>query len=528
MENSLTEFVGLICYKGHQTLGKAAIPQGVIEKSVGLALRQGLQIENTRIHVYRRGEQAVLCMPTLVIDPEQVNLKMLLSKYFNSTSSQQGTLFSHTQDFVNAFPVISRKPYLSEYESFISDILKIWQLPGGEDNLIFLSLSGEEGLRQLVADIELMRKSLRDYVRTEIYVPSKRRRRKPTDVLLAIRSTAESLKSKLSLVQNANLIRSRIEKLPRTVYINRFLDQAHYFPEGCFLWGLIAWVSKALTDAAQVILEQPSDLPLLQSQVIPLLQSAVSGVYEMTHETFVPPGHQGSTSDTLVSLFEALDRRIDQWCRAILGWYDDDYFNTHRHDRFVTGLRNVVVCYDVKRSTATLDKLLQRGLKDLPKVIDRWRSLSAAIPRNWSILFDGVLKFEGDQEIAFFEQSAGGEESMSLSLLHVDSLESINPSPHLFRLGLKAGIGEGMVLVAAGQENSQAINHVYHVIADLTAITVASDQWKSSALVLDEFVREHERIGTYCSEQLDTREGRIHVVDYARLASEFCSRMSVV
>ena len=526
MENSLTEFVGLICYKGHQTLGRAAIPQGVIEKSIGLALRQGLQIENTRVHVYRRGEQAVWCRPTLVIDPEQVNLKMLLSKYCKKTSSQHGTLFNHTQDFVTAFPVISRKPYLSEYESFISDMLRIWQLPGGEDNLVFLSLSGEEGLRQLVADIELMRKSLRDYVFTEIYISS-RRRRKPADVLLAIKSTAESLRRKLSLVQNANLVSSRIANLPRSVYINRFLDQAHYFPEGCFLWGLIAWVSKALTDAAQVILEQPSDLPLLQGPVIPLLQSTVSEVHAKTHEEFVLPEPHGSTSDTLVSLFEALDQRIDQWCRAILGWYDDAYFNAHRHDRFVTGLRNVVVCYDVKRSTVTLDRLLQMGIKDLPKVIDRWRSLSAAIPRNWSILFDGVLKFEGDQEIAFFQHSAGGEDSMSLSLLHVDSLESINPSPHLFRLGLKAGIGEGMVFVAAGQENSQAINHVYHGIAHLTDSTVASDQWRSSALALDGFVREHERIGAYCSEQMDSREGRIHVVDYPRLASEFCSRMSV-
>ena len=87
MENQLTVFVGLTCYKARQLHEENNVPQGVIEKMLVLAHRLGLQIEGLGLRVFRRGEQAVWHSRTLVIDPDPVDLKQLTSKYFNNTKS---------------------------------------------------------------------------------------------------------------------------------------------------------------------------------------------------------------------------------------------------------------------------------------------------------------------------------------------------------------------------------------------------------------------------------------------------------
>lgn len=91
----------------------------------------------------------------------------------------------------------------------------------------------------------------------------------------------------------------------------------------------------------------------------------------------------------------------------------------------------------------------------------------------------------------------------------------------LCKASLKAGIGLSPVFISAGQETSPAINHVYHAIDELTKITVAPEQWKSSALALDRFVKEHEQIRQFCTKAIGFQDGTANVLDYPKIADEF-------
>ena len=524
MENQLTEFIALTCYEARNTFDQKIVPEGVLEKIIAIARRLGIHIEGTGIRLSRWGGQAVWRGPTLVIEPEVVNLKQLTSKYFERNDSGGATVFSNTQYFADeVFPFISQKDYVSSYESYSSTLLGIWRLPGGLENLVYLSLAGEDGIEALAADLEIILRTLREYVRTEIYLNTGRSTKNPSRLLADVKSTAAALQHKVSILQKSDEYRSKLEALPKTVYVNRLLASQQCFPEQCFLWDITEWLGQVLVETAETLLEQPSNLPLMQSTIVPPMEEIVRRMYSVTNDTPVLP--EGDTVSRLTGLFDLIEQKTLSWLRAILSKYENEYFDLHRQNKWITGVRNIVICFDVKRSTRILDELIRIGPKNLPKHIDMWRSKAAATPRNWAILFDGVLKAEGDQEIAFFTGFSQGLTSMSFALTHIDCLESVNPHKSLFHLGLKAGIGSSIVFIAAEQENSPAINHVFHAIDDLTKVTIAQEQWKSSALALDDFVKEHEQVRQFCTVAIDYKDGTAHVLDYCKVTEEYACKM---
>lgn len=524
MENQLTEFIALTCYEARNTFDQKTVPEGVLEKIIVVATRLGIQIEGTGIRRSRWGGQAVWCTPTLVIEPEIVNLKQLTSRYFERNDSGGATIFNNTQYFADeVFPFISQKDYMSSYESCSRTLLEVWRLPGGLENLVYLSLAGEDGIEALAADLEIILRTLREYVRTEIYLGTGKKTKKPSRLLADIKSTAAALQHKVSILRKSDEYRRKLEILHKSVYVNRLFASQQYFPEQCFLWSITEWLGQVLVETAETLLDQPSNLPLMQSTIVPTMEEIVRRMYSVTNDTPVLP--EGDMASRLIGLFDLIDQKTLGWLRAILGKYDNAYFERHRQNKWITGARNIVTCFDLKRSTRTLDELIRTGSKNLPRQIQRWRSKAAATPRNWAILFDGVLKAEGDQEVAFFTGLSPGLTSMSLALTHIDCLESINPHRSLFRLGLKAGIGSSIVFIAAEQENSPAINHVFHAIEELTKVAPTPEQWKSSALAPDELVKEHEQVRQFSTQAISYQDGTAHVLDYCKVAEEYVCKM---
>ena len=135
-------------------------------------------------------------------------------------SSGRVTRFSVTERFVDDFPrIIAPKEELPKHEACISDLLSIWKLPGRLDNLLYLSLAGEQSVQDLVGDLELMLRELMEYVRTEIYLPERAIHKRPSVVLHQIKDTSLALHDKLSILRNGDEFNRRIGGLPRTTLI---------------------------------------------------------------------------------------------------------------------------------------------------------------------------------------------------------------------------------------------------------------------------------------------------------------------
>jgi hypothetical protein len=516
MEPQIAEFIGHACYVAQHQY-KEPIPQGVIEKVIDLTINIfDTDIEFARTVSKQFGHMISLEVPEegartrypFFYEPPPKTLYQLKSKYLDTKTVSGDRQFFATPTFAKDFPFIAQKSATPTYQAIIDELLAIWKTDtGGLNNLVYCTLAcaPDGGITQILADAELMLVSLREYVREEFYFEHHHTPITRLNILQRIRAAAAGAKAKIQLLKEGATYQERLAQR-RSTYGTRLHLKAKRFAPTSHVWELILWLIARIERFAIATIairdEQQEELQmtLMPDQQAPsaephaALQLELKRLYTFTHNK-IPPGPKDTHS--VVSAFEALEQKAEQWIRALGVVNDEAYENFHnwRNDPQITGKPHAVA-YDLEGSLQMITAAMATATSTEMEELKQCRADLGAIVRNWAVLFGGKLGHrQGDKDIAFFARPQQALHAMTHALAHIDALRESGKWG--YPAYLRAGLGSGNVIVLDDRPQTLELNATFKAIAACADIDRPEASNGCTAVILDDFLTDNAHLEPY-------------------------------
>lgn len=533
LETQLTEFIALTCYSAERLKGIHKVPLGVLEKIISIVRNTlNIPIEFTETYVYRRGSQNVQQLDMMVARTIPISLEALDSKLFDRERIHDKTIFNYSQNFICNFEKISKRPYVTEYETSICELIDVWQAPGGLDNLIFIDLLSDQdaGMSQLIGGLEIISNDIYNYSRSVFYI-GESRNAESHDVLnkklkattKKIEITLAGVREKINILRHSDEIRAKLLGEKPSLLRKKLLTGKIAYTADSTFYEIVEVLTQILENTWELIYslsaKKEKQMELFGEGQIELLDSdnKIQVLNKLLSSFFAATGRSikqdYAQEEELFGTIVEILIETNRWCRALLGYYDHKYFNENAHDEHHKP-REIVTFYDIKKSTKILEEADRNDSTFILKEFRSWFEKITSIPKNWSILFGGKISSKkenaGDKLSAYFQSSSAAIESASLALFHLRIKDKLSSDP--FRFKQRVGVGKGNVYDSGDQEHCLAINYIAHATEKLCDLDLEKEPGEICLLVLQSFLEEYPQWKCFQDEKPVTFEDGIALV----------------
>ncbi len=518
MEPQIAEFIAYASSIAQRRY-KQPLPQGVLEKIIDLTINVfDTPIEFTTTHAAAFGRVSTFdeAVPGVrkrypfFYDTPPKSLYTLTSKYFAVKSVEGDRVFAPTKAFQDDFRYFAQKPTTPTYEAILEELLGLYQSDtGGLKNLVFCTLAcaPDGGMSQILADIEIMLTNLQEHIRTEFHLlqPSTPGGRAQT--LQRIRSAASGARTKITMLRGASEYHERLSRRT-SAYGTRLQLKIKHFPQDTPLWQMARWLVARIERCAIFALQvsaadtpQPAQLELVPTNQ--QRQHPIDALWDELHAigkiTITLPQRPATSNiaTSMLAAFQSLALMADRWIRALAPISDEGHYAQHRaeSDQNIKGKPHAVA-YDLERGVQMITEALTNATGARIEALRRCRADIGAIPRNWSILFDGKLgPRQGDKDITFFRRPGQALRSMALALSHIDTLRTSGTWE--FQPYLRAGIGSGEIIILDAQPQTIELNVAFKAIAASADVDRTPGMTTCSAVMLDDFFVDDSSLAKY-------------------------------
>jgi hypothetical protein len=526
MEPQVNEFIGLACYLSDR-LYREPVPIGVIEKTINIVTDiLGQQIEGIGSRFGPHGVVSTIAIKRPQIffygnDP--VGLHELTSNYFRAQEIGGKREFCTTDEFQQIYPTLCQQAIFPIFDAAVRELLLLWRSEGGLQNLVFCTLSCAQdgGIGQLLADVEIMRLELYDYVRQHHHLRHNRRRVQQHVTLGNIKRAHGALRDKIHALRDASVYSNRLRSVSFGAFGNRLQQRLKAFRPNSFLLKTIEWLADRIARFSELILagdQESGQLSLtdIQRDIWKELIEELEKIANASASDCRLRGTQ-ATGDQVLALHAYFDRRVERWIRALGNIYDEAYFSRHLMREYpLAGGRNHSVVVDIEDSVQMIRVAIAEATTEEMKILASCRDDIGAIMRNWPIVFDGLLSYtEGDKYFAFFEHPRQAIRALAFCTGHAEELSTSGQWPK--RVIVRGAVGSGLIMRLDSHEQTLQVNEKFKLLAQAADLQRPRDQTGSVAFALTRFVDEHGQLEKFCGPAFTYSDISARLLDWPSL-----------
>jgi hypothetical protein len=438
-----------------------------------------------------------------------VNLEKVVSGYF-SIQELDGTKYAlATEAFERERPILDAQPQFQEFGSFIEALLPLFRDYRDCLSALYLLAMGDGGVTFACEPLVEVVRALTNRYANPVFVHSQmvssEDRQAICDLLRQCITTA---------IRRLTILRESVKHLDTIGDVGAarargLAKYAYPLPTDSFLWDVLERLARMLGEIGDALLGDSGE--------------GASTRLAEAHRRLAgaAPGHPGQRLE-VGHVYWLLVVAVCRWLRAINNEYDYPCFRRHTCDPQQPGtLSPYVLCFDIREFTRNLDEAARKYGAFSVVEFGRWRNAMGAIPKNWAIVFGGLVsKPEGDQEIAYFPAMWPAATAAALALEHVGLLDGLSRKRDRLPMGWAAAIGSGSMFVWEENDTGQPINYAFHKIKEADAKPPASEY---SFLVADaRFLQQEPELADYRQgEEFAYRDGMACSLDYHGIARRF-------